>query len=117
MTPLEQLRQMPDEPLPNLRHQMTPADMRNLRKTAFLLNEYIYPLLMDLQDGKCNHCGTPDENMDVDHKLYHPRMTVYDLQLLCRPCHIAKHPDKPVLKGSALRGTRYTATEDPHVRP
>ena len=84
------------------------SSSREMMETINCLREYIFPLLMKRQDGRCADCEEEDNGMDIDHLIYHPLITLKHLQLLCRDCHVKKHPDCPVLP-KANRRVPYTA--------
>ncbi len=86
--------------LPDLRDTLSTLERQSLDWTIQCLYEYIFPLLMERQQGLCNACGEGKESFDIDHIIYHPQMTIHHLQLLCRECHLAKHNNSPILRNA-----------------
>lgn len=87
----------------NIRHKLTPAERDELGQTVTKMAGYIYPILYERQKGKCAGCKKNRKGMDIDHKIYHPKITIDHLQLLCRPCHLEKHDNAPILRGAHKR--------------
>lgn len=51
------------------------------------MRQYLEPLLLKMQGGVCKRCELPVDKYDIHHKLYNPKMTINELELLCIPCH------------------------------
>lgn len=82
----------------DMRYLMSKDDRRAAHNDILNMRVYIEPLLLERQKGKCAHCGIGGLKMDIDHKVYNPDITINELQLLCRDCHIKKHPTANCLK-------------------
>lgn len=74
-------------------HSYTAEEAADIRMPAYLLREYIEPLLLERQGGACAACREVKAFYDIDHLEYHPKITLNHLQLLCRACHSKKHPN------------------------
>jgi len=82
--------------LPDIREQFTLADRKQLQLDIAELRHLILPLLLQRQGYACNICHEPVENYDIDHIVYHPQVTINELQALCIPCHKAKTDFRPL---------------------
>ena len=63
-----------------------------------LASPYQRAQLYILQDGKCDLCGNElGAQFDIDHiQLYSKQgdTELWNLQALCKPCHLQKHRDQ-----------------------
>lgn len=54
------------------------------------LEKLIIQLLWRSQEGFCGNCGIKLYDYETHHKNY-DSITLYDLTLLCRKCHLSEH--------------------------
>ena len=79
------------EKLKNLREIMSKKDRLAAHRDVLNLKPLIVPLIWKRQNGLCNLCGSKlDAKFEIDHLIYNPRITIYELQLICHKCHVAK---------------------------
>lgn len=66
----------------------THQDRENDALLVASMYHYILPLLAEYQEGRCFACDSLfSGSIQVDHLRYGPDVTLYDLQLVCTPCH------------------------------
>jgi hypothetical protein len=66
----------------------------NELRTGPDLEQYIIYLLKDMQGGTCAGIDCLESlayGFQIAHKRYAPDITIYDLELLCGPCHAKDH--------------------------
>ena len=51
------------------------------------MRDYILVALKRLDGDRCKMCSKVCESYDIHHETYSPENTIYDLCLLCKPCH------------------------------
>lgn len=88
----------------DLRHRYTYSQRDEFQQTIKSERQYIYPLLMDKQNGHCASCPNTSGPFDIDHKVYNPMLTINELQLLCWPCHKGKTNFTPFRNRGAVMG-------------
>lgn len=54
------------------------------------IRPYVLTAMKVKYGDKCNLCGAKHDRYEIDHLRYGQRVTINDLQLLCRPCHEQK---------------------------
>lgn len=70
-------------------------------------------------NGICQICGAPDENMQYDHKIpleRHGKTMVENLQLLCRACNVEKRGACKHCKLTTCEGCPYAYPEQVRSR-
>jgi len=82
--------------LTNLRTQFTLDDRKQAHLDILNLRPYLLPILMERQGNTCNACNESAEAYDIDHVVYHPKVSINELQALCIPCHKAKTDFRPL---------------------
>lgn len=75
----------------NLRKLMNKQDRRQAQLDTLLLRRLIVPLILHQQKGLCNICHKELKGVyQLYHIVYNPKVTIKELQLLCKTCHRAK---------------------------
>lgn len=54
------------------------------------IKPYVLAAMKAQFGDKCAECGEKKHAYDIDHMRYSDKVTIYDLQLLCQPCHKVK---------------------------
>ena len=72
----------------DMRKQFTKADRQQTQDDISSLRVLLLPLLKRRDGDCCNRCRKPAKEYDVHHKVYNPKLTLNELELLCIPCHV-----------------------------
>lgn len=54
------------------------------------LRQYLLPAMIELFGDHCAECFDTCDSYQIDHMRYGEDVNIYDLQLLCAPCHVHK---------------------------
>lgn len=54
------------------------------------MRQYLLPLMIETFGDCCAECGEWRKSYEIDHLRYGPKVTMYDLQLVCWSCHKLK---------------------------
>ena len=71
----------------DLRQYITKAERVDIHMTMVSLRQYLLPLLKQRSGNKCEYCGCSVNKWDIHHKLYNPKVSINELELLCHACH------------------------------
>lgn len=66
--------------------------------TNMEIEGYCISILLKLQNNKCAKCGEELDEYQIHHKRYGLDITVYDLELIHRKCHLQIHKYNPRAK-------------------
>jgi len=71
----------------DLRLKLTRNERLDLAHTRLVMKPYIEAVLKAKRGDKCEICGIKHIKYDIHERLYNPRITVFECQLLCEACH------------------------------